>query len=175
MTKVRFLLSVLITVTFASQPSVVLADWQYSRWGMTVEEVKDAVTKSGTTLKPYKSWSNSPPSPRYLVSTTYDSGDYQFDAYFFFKGDDQKLLQTVELVLKDKQKCPALNATLESLYGAPRDTANDSEKKMGLRYYEWLDKEKYNKVSLMFPPMRYTDPCVVSYQEIVKPGSTKGL
>lgn len=153
-------------------PQAALADWQYTKWGMSQEEVVAAAGATGSTLKAI----NKPGYAGRILVGPYNSGRFSFQATFYFPDRDGGKLASVRLELENKDTCRDLSLALESAYGsAPQISENPAEKDLRIRRGRWSDKEKNNLVTFFYPPERYSDPCWVHYSELVKPGATQGL
>lgn len=138
--------TVLFTAFLASPAN---ADWQYTRWGMTPEQVASA---SGGTVtigpgEPSQEYSGA----RIGASGRYSTGDYQFNSQFHFA--DLKLV-SVRLKLTgvdlrgDGYK---LKNSLDGAYGKP---FSESSGLMSIITYH--DKEKNNRIDLVIIGNRMT-------------------
>lgn len=75
-------------VFILSSPS--FADWQYTRWGMTVEEVRSASKGTATApAKPGKGFEGD--ATEGLLTAPYQAGRFSFEAEFHFSKEDHKL------------------------------------------------------------------------------------
>lgn len=130
------------------------ADWQYTRWGMTVGEVKAA--------SPYVVLHEAPdlslPSSRVKAGAKYRAGGMSFTAAFGF-GDDGGL-NRVKLYLDDGSRCDELRHSLRSVYGeeAP-NTLNNSIVSLA----KWRDEENKNMIGYLAIG---DDKCSVTYEPI---------
>jgi hypothetical protein len=94
------------------------ADWQYSRWGMTVDQV---ATASKGQLRPCtpalcdKKWTDNEEA---RLTGDYRSGEFKFSAAAFFSKKAVKL-EWVDLELKQADQGNALLGALRSKYGEP--------------------------------------------------------
>jgi hypothetical protein len=82
------LLLALILMAFATPA---MADWQYTRWGMTVDEVVAASGGSATKIKDRKD-DRVRDLPRLAVGTTKE-GDVTFDVEFYFEKNKLRLIR----------------------------------------------------------------------------------
>jgi hypothetical protein len=108
-----------------THPTNAVADWQYTRWGMTVDEVVkaskgqlkpcDAQLCSGRELRGAKD--------EVRLIGNYASGQYSFKAYFYF---DSKKLSIVTLDLNNPTLGWSLGADLRARYGEPSRQSRDS-------------------------------------------------
>jgi hypothetical protein len=128
--------------------SPAVADWQYTKWGMSIDEVMRA---SGNALRA--------PTPKEKHDHTlsfadrslkdlapdlignYNTDSFRFNAVFYF-GGNQKTLSRIELHLIDHSKLRPLLAALRSLYGEPLQSSNDSTSSM----MRWRDEKNSNEV-----------------------------
>jgi hypothetical protein len=125
--KARVLTS--LTVAFIIGHIPAAADWQYTKWGMTPEEVikvsGGAATAPAPGAKPAGALNN--PNTELLLKAPYDAGRYKFTAAFFFTKDDHRLA-AVQLLLTEKEHLSALSVELaQSLtqkYGKPLNDEN---------------------------------------------------
>jgi hypothetical protein len=96
------------------------ADWQYTKWGMNIDQASRA---SGNTLRSpnpqEKSGGTINGLPPGLVGN-YDNGSFHFSVALCFGGPGQTLSR-VYLMLKDYAQWPSLVAALRSLYGEPSE------------------------------------------------------
>jgi hypothetical protein len=99
------------------------ADWQYTRWGMTIDQVIGA---SNGALQPCTTEACGKPSEGDGLSKgafgPYDSGAFKFNAFLFF--DQEGKLQRVELKPINRDKLPELFAALRAKYGEPTRSSN---------------------------------------------------
>lgn len=82
------------------------ADWQYTKWGMTVEEVRAASNGIAVaSAKPISGFEDE--TTESLLTSPYNAGRFTFTAQFLFSKDDHRLA-SVELVLRqeDASKLP---------------------------------------------------------------------
>ncbi len=82
----------------------VFGDWQYTKWGMTREQVVEASKGRAT-----------PTGPKGTLVAPYEGGGYQFQASFAF--DKTGGLSSVGLELKDGNQAIALRNALLGKYG----------------------------------------------------------
>ncbi|PXA98168.1 hypothetical protein DMC47_10000 [Nostoc sp. 3335mG] len=131
-----------------------LADWQYTKWGMTPDEV---VAASGGTVHRVARQSGAQDT-EVEVEGSYVAAGVEFEVKFLFVGDGSGLA-VVELTSKAPMKCYDLKRPLDERYG-PALGARISNGAM----YDWQDAADGTSVSLadghaVSPPM-----CVLSYQ-----------
>lgn len=94
------------------------ADWQYTSWGMTVDEVIDASGGVAMAVPEEEGIGKSMSSDIVKLTAPYSAGDFAFTAYFAFDVVDNTLIR-VTLELHDKSKSHDLHGALRSRYGEP--------------------------------------------------------
>jgi hypothetical protein len=101
-----------------------LANWQYTRWDMTPEQVVTASRGAAHTV-PYDP-GKSRTGRQCLVRGQYSIGDEVFDTYFCF--DDQRRLKVVLLEINSPapQQIESLKNALLTEYGQPQSRNQDS-------------------------------------------------
>ncbi|OAP43202.1 hypothetical protein ATC00_04705 [Sinorhizobium americanum] len=143
--------------------SAAQADWQYTRWGMTEQEVVAA--SEGQARKPKRPDTYEGGSPLHLLEAPYKTGDFAFVAKFNF--DRFRRLETVKLQLRNIHSCPALQGTLSNIYGPPKVSTTS----LG-RFAKWWDSDNGNVLILSDYPGMW---CYVQYSVYKRPGEKGGL
>jgi hypothetical protein len=115
------------------------ADWQYTKWGMSAEQV--AKLSKGAVVTGPGAPGDHVDGETVGATGTYASGEYQFQATFYFVEDK---LADVRLKLKDNDGYALKNA-LNGLYGKPFDETADSI----LNIVTYHDKVKNNRIDLI--------------------------
>jgi hypothetical protein len=155
--------TVIWAIAFSFVSTSAFADWQYTKWGMTTEEV---ITASGNKAsKPTKPNTIKDGHIVNLLSAPYNTERFKFKADFWF-GKKSRQLEMVKLDLIDLDQCPSLIGELKGIYG----TGEFKKLSFG-DSYKWRDQENKNNIYLLDVPNGF---CNLDYQSIVKPGS-KGL
>jgi hypothetical protein len=101
-----------------------LSDWEYTKWGMTPEQVTAA---SNAILKPCVAAAcqgQSTDSAQARLYGPYRSGDFAFTAFALF--DRMNRLTQIELLLNDGSKGSELIGALRARYGEPVSEHNSS-------------------------------------------------
>jgi hypothetical protein len=156
--------------------SPVKADWEYTKWGMTPQEVVSAsgnLTKQGSDLRP-----DSDGNVSKLVAP-YRNGKFLFEAQFGFDVADR--LASVTLVLKDKSasmdmgaetdlnknqgQCSDLQMSLSTAYGPPQGGGTAD---MLYSMKTWQDQK--NKTNVNYTVL-YGTGCYVQYSAIKSTGA----
>ncbi|MQX45741.1 hypothetical protein [Sinorhizobium medicae] len=156
----RFFIVTAVAVLFGSAAQ---ADWQYTRWGMTVDEV--LVASKGKASKPKKPNTVEDGSILNLLSAPYNVNRLRSKAEFWFSEEDRRL-SNVRLSLMKISQCPELRGALTNVYGP----AEKSKTSLG-EFLRWWDRENGNDILLMDYPGAI---CSLDYKPIRKP-RTGGL
>jgi hypothetical protein len=155
--------------------SAAKADWEYTKWGMTPQQVVSVsknLTRKSSDLHP-----DSDGNVTKLVAP-YQSGKFSFEAQFGFDATDR--LSSVTLVLNDKSAgmdmgadmknmdqgvCHDLQASVRTAYGPPQGGGSAH---MQYSIETWQDQNNKNNVT-------YTVldgvGCYVQYSAIKSPGA----
>lgn len=96
-------------------PNPAAADWQYTKWGMTPDEVIAA--SNGAASESTPSPDSEPSEIVTLASADYVASGYEFWVSFGFSAD--RRLSEVSLSLRDSDKCVYLADALDRRYGRP--------------------------------------------------------
>jgi hypothetical protein len=153
--------------------STAKADWKYTKWGMTPQQVISAsknLAKDGSDLRP-----DSDGNVGKLVAP-YQSGKFPFEAQFGFDAADR--LTSVTLVLNDKSAsmdmdmdadmnmdkdqgvCHDLQASVNKKYGPPQGGGSAD---MVYTIETWQDQKNKNNVKYT---VLYGTGCYVQYSAI---------
>lgn len=143
--------------------SVSLADWQYTFWGMTPDQVIEA--SGGLAQRPASPDSIEDESTE-LLRAPYQAAGMEFDARFFFSNDTEKL-NLVKLDLRSAEKCPVLFGQLSSRYGQP---LTESESAI-IALQTWRDLEAGNFVSVLQIGKNPPSSCSINYKELLSEDS----
>ena len=108
----------LLTILCIGLTTASYADWQYTKWGMTPEQVINSSKRSvvPTNNKEKSSQSASDGSNKALLTTQYESGKFKFTVYFLFDKNSSELTY-VHLLLNDKKFNSELLGATTSKYG----------------------------------------------------------
>jgi hypothetical protein len=100
------------------------ADWQYTKWGMTVNQVmtssKGQMKNCGAVCEKQRSATETA-----LLYAPYQSGDLPFTAFAFFDNQSKKLA-FMSLRLDDPSKGFQLIGALKAKYGEPASSSRSS-------------------------------------------------
>jgi hypothetical protein len=154
--------------------STAKADWKYTKWGMTPQEVVSAsknLAREGSDLRP-----DSDGNVSKLVAP-YQGGKFPFEAQFGFDAADR--LSSVTLVLNDKSAsmdmgadmkmdhgdCHDLQVSVDSEYGPPQGGGTAD---MLYSIETWQDQKNKNNVKYT---VLYGTGCYVQYSAIKPAGA----
>ena len=135
-------------------------DWQYARWGMTVEEIVAASAGVARAYpkdlqKSYRGFDN-------LAAAPYEAWGFSFMARFMFSSDDGRLAG-VDLDVASSQ-CADLEDTLRGRYGAPESEQNTFVHSV----FTWRDITEGNHISLLRLGSRLApDFCSLRYRPLL--------
>jgi hypothetical protein len=156
--------------------SAAKADWKYTKWGMTPQQVISASNnqaREGSDLRP-----DSDGNVSKLVAP-YQSGKFPFEAQFGFDAGDR--LSSVTLVLNDKSAsmdmdmgadmkmdqggCHDLQVSVDAEYGSPQ---GGGAADMVYNIETWQDQKNKNNVKYT---VLYGTGCYVQYSAIKPAGA----
>lgn len=139
------------------------ADWQYTRWGMSPEQV---VAASDNTVRPAKEIVKTTDGQQTkMLEGTYQTGAFSFQSAFYFNLQNQ--LSAVQLSLRNVSDCPSLWGTMQTSYGPPEV----SKISLG-QFAKWWDKDSGNAVVLSDIRDLW---CKIDYMPIKQAGAKGGL
>lgn len=151
---------VAVVLAVVLRPISAYGDWQYTRWGMTVEEVVAASAGVARAYpkdpqKSYRGFDN-------LAAAPYEDSGFSFTARFMFSPDDRRLAG-VDLDVANS-KCADLEDALRSRYGGPESEQNTFVHSL----FTWRDITDGNQVSLLRLGSRLApDFCSLRYRPLV--------
>lgn len=137
-------------------PKVTGTNWQYAKWGMSPDQLREASKGSVSNVTGEGRYSAK--GDKALLEASYQSGPYDFTVAFMF--DPQSRLSAIELQLTDTSKCKDLLFSLSSRYGEGTETGRPLNMTM------WSDEAHGNDVT-------YFDEiiaCRVLYSPVDEPG-----
>jgi hypothetical protein len=107
-------IAVICCAAIISQVTNAEAHWQYTRWGMSRDEVMSASKGAAhAPLQPDRYYQD---DFIHLLESTYKNNDLTFDVKFLF--DHRKRLARVKLEPVDTKRCLSLEEHLSDAYGA---------------------------------------------------------
>lgn len=135
-----------------------MADWQWTRWGMSIDEV---IAGSNGAV----SFSKLEKDKDARARGTYSTLGFTFDAHMMFRGKDGGL-SLVELTMIDPTsgKCFELQRAMFDVYGQSFEKGGIAL--IQLKTATWLDEKTKNRV--MFLISQNPDRCSLQYQPMVE-------
>lgn len=128
---------IIFTATLLALASPARADWQFTKWGMTPEQVEKASAGRAPLISP-REFSDS----LILNAGEYRSGEHHFNAEYLYK---DRRLTGVHLRLKS-DTCGLLKSDLKARYGKPDDIIRLGV--AGATWF-WTDSKNGNGVTLL--------------------------
>jgi hypothetical protein len=115
----------MIVIPVCLWPVTAFANWQYTKWGMSPEQVVSASHGIATVTSDQERRSNDPvgSTDTTLLSAPYQSGSYKFTAYFYFSKESRLSFVELHLVSGDSN---SLIGSLRNKYGNPTSEDNSS-------------------------------------------------
>ncbi len=96
--------------------TVANADWQYTKWGMTVDEVMRSSKLRAKTPTKVNIAANG--HILHLLSAPYKANSFKFTAEFWFNKNNKRL-NMVKLVLINLSQCNEITSNMRDIYGIP--------------------------------------------------------
>lgn len=149
------------------------ADWQYSRWGMTVDDLmaagKGSVVRVSDSEADKARMGNGLGAP--LAKASYRTNDFVFTAWFFFpKGK----LAGVRLVGADGRQAIPIEQQLERVYGAPFEKEETKIlPQCKIRSAKWKDDASKNYILFSGVGCYPENPKIDSAAILYQPTATK--
>jgi hypothetical protein len=118
------------------------ADWQYTKWGMSADEVLAASKGKLKNCTPAacKGKNTDSATPRHIGR--YQSGEFQFTVVTLFNNKSGKLV-TVSLELNDPTQWASLVGALRGRYGEPASSSKTQIMSL------WVWREKNDQISVI--------------------------
>ncbi len=127
--------------------STARADWQYTKWGMTPEEVVAASSEAArpaTDEERQKAFIRTQPAREPLAVGRYSGGVYDFKAVFYF---ENRALVEVRLTLAPYADPNGLWAALAGQYGEPIEAKQLDKGITAFKAKRWRDSTNKNLVT----------------------------
>ena len=130
----------ILAILVAAWPRPGLCDWEYTRWGMTIEQVKSASVGDATDNPSPEDESTVGEEASLIGRFSADGFDYK--VYFMFERRTKRLAG-VSLHLLDQAKGQALYDYLVKKYGRPYSRLNTRM----ARIARWIDREHHDNIA----------------------------
>ncbi|MGV2826638.1 hypothetical protein [Myxosarcina sp. GI1(2024)] len=115
------------------------AEWQYTEWGMSVEEIKQA---SDGVAVPVENPQTTDNGQKTLLKTDWNSGSYQFEVLFNFIGNQPQLS---EVVLIPQGNTEGLVDELKKRFGAPTRAVGELRRTSKSPSFSLVDSETFTR------------------------------
>lgn len=115
--KQKFILSLAIStilISIGNQPAQ--AEWEYTQWGMNLDEVAKASEGAAIPVNPDEKFLYEDDTQQTLLKSQWSTDNYSFDVFFNFSADDSKLS---EIVFKSTGKNEDLGLAMIERFGLP--------------------------------------------------------
>ena len=138
----QFFLTLATTTILVSMVNLpAQAEWEYTRWGMSVDEVVEASEGAAISVNPYERFLFENDSQQTLLKTQWSKKGYSFDVFFNFSVDDSEL---AEIVFKSTGKNEDLGLAMIEEFGLPiRAQGGLSKRDSDIRGFRLVDKDNY--------------------------------
>lgn len=138
----QFFLTLATTTILVSMVNLpAQAEWEYTRWGMSVDEVTEASEGAAISVNPYERFLFENDSQQTLLKTQWSKKGYSFDVFFNFSVDDSEL---AEIVFKSTGKNEDLGLAMIEEFGLPiRAQGGLSKRDSDIRGFRLVDKDNY--------------------------------
>lgn len=132
------LAAIVFVITIISSAN---ADWQYTKWGMSVDQAQRA--SNGSLRSPNAKEQADKTIQRLAPGLVgiYSTPQYQFNCALYFGG---RGLERVHLGANDYSQRAAIIASLRAIYGEPVETKRDSDQII----YKWRDDRGNNFIQV---------------------------
>ena len=138
----QFCLNLVTTTIFVSMISLpAQAEWEYTRWGMSMEQVVTASEGLAIPVSPYEQILVKDDSQQTLLKSKWSSSGYSFDVFFNFSVSDSKLS---EVILKSTSNNKDLGLAMIEEFGLPsRAQGRLSKKDSDIRGFRLVDRDNF--------------------------------
>jgi hypothetical protein len=129
--------STVVGLAFLCTVGAAHADWQYTRWGMTVDQAIAASQGKLKACNPQACNGQKNESTLALAYGSYRVGEFSFTSFLMFDKADKKLAH-VSLTLVNGEKALQLGSALRGRYGEP--ASRNSTTTPGFSITVWREK-----------------------------------
>lgn len=143
-------------------PSLAHADWQYTKWGMTRDQLLQATPEKVDASSP---WASPDKKTVWALNAPYQAAGVTFKANFGFDSESGRLVM-VKLQPVDAGSCGGLKGSLLEKYGKPE--TEDEKKLQGNTMYEarWKDTSSGNTLRYLNMMVMRNIVCSIDYAPI---------
>lgn len=153
------------SASFIFGASAAMADWQYTRWGMSPAEV---VAASAGAAQLQRNEGADIRDTKALAAGSYSAGSIKFNVSYLFDGEER--LSMVSLTPQNPaEECEALIGLAKKYYGPP---VSQSRPKLDLMFMEWQDGAHQNGISFYYS---IPQNCSLTYYQRAAANAAGGL
>ena len=138
----QFFLTLVTTTIFVSILNLpAQAEWEYTRWGMSVDEVVEASEGEAIPVNPQEQILLEDNTQQTLLKSQWSKEGYSFDVFFNFSVDDSQLS---EVIFKSTGNNEDLGLAMIEEFGLPiRAQGGLSKRDDDIRGFRLVDKDNY--------------------------------
>jgi hypothetical protein len=138
----QFFKTLITTTIFASMVNLpAQAEWQYTRWGMTVDEVMAASEGAAIPINPDEQILLEDDTQQTLLKSQWSKEGYTFDVFFNFSDSDSKLS---EVILKSTGNNEDLGLAMIEEFGLPSKAQGGlSKRDSDIRGFRLVDRDNF--------------------------------
>jgi hypothetical protein len=164
--EMKILAAVIVLMVTLAGPAI--ADWQYTRWGMSSEELEAFGKGNIARIPPGQQKNYAGSSDAALLRSGYRADDVYFDVTYYFTNNR---LSSVLLKTESLTDGARARHTLEGLYGVP-----ERKEPIGGNFgtmIRWRSERDGNMITFTNYPVNGTDTFFIHYEPI--PSGKSGL
>lgn len=118
------------------------ADWEYTEWGMSPEQVAAAAERAGSPIDEVTNPQPTPTGAVNLLTSRHEAAGHHFDVKFLFENNR---LSLVSLLAHTPERCPELRRSIIQVYGEPES----QDGIFGANTYRWRHREGGSMIELI--------------------------
>ncbi|MGK7893395.1 MAG: hypothetical protein AB4372_07170 [Xenococcus sp. (in: cyanobacteria)] len=138
----KFILPLITSTILVSMGNLpAQAEWEYTQWGMKLEEVAEASEGAAIPVNPDEQFLFEDDTQQTLLKSQWATDSYSFDVFFNFSVDDDKLS---EIVFKSTGKSEDLGLAMIERFGLPsRAQGGLSKRDSDIRGFRLTDRDNF--------------------------------
>ena len=138
----KFILPLVTTTILVSMGNLpAKAEWEYTRWGMSVDEVVEASEGAAIPVNPKEQFFFEDDTQQTLLKSQWSTDGYSFDVFFNFSNSDSKLS---EIVFKSTGNNEDLGLAMIEEFGLPsRAQGGLSRKDSDIRGFRLYNRDNF--------------------------------
>ncbi len=120
------------------------AEWEYTRWGMSVDEVVAASEEAAIPVNPDEQFLLETDTQQTLLKSQWSKKGYSFDVFFNFSVNNVNDSELSEVIFKSTSNNEDLGLAMIEEFGLPsRAQGSLSKKDSDIRGFRLVDKDNY--------------------------------